>query len=199
MSSAITLKFSIYTAIQLSPTTYTVYGSGTDLSGLFSYLDVSIDHLIYTQNSVNLVTRFKITGNFDYGTTAWDDVGGGAPSNGLRFDVVHDDLADPNYDNDPTEAFPSGSIVALVNNSSLSDLSEIPSIFGSGIPESIITAIRNIDTRKIIDSGLGGGGGTFTSLSDVPGTYVGQGERIVAVNPGETALEFIDVVDGGGF
>lgn len=36
-----------------------------------------------------------------------------------------------------------------------------------------------------------GGGGPFTSLSDVPTSYSGQGGKTVAVNSGETALEFV--------
>lgn len=39
-----------------------------------------------------------------------------------------------------------------------------------------------------------GGGGTFTSLEDSPASYSGQGGKAVAVNSGETALEFVDRV-----
>ncbi|HUW09393.1 MAG TPA: hypothetical protein VM537_06650 [Anaerolineae bacterium] len=52
--------------------------------------------------------------------------------------------------------------------------------------------------------GQGGGGGgapltTFVSLSDTPGSYVGQSGKSVRVNPGETALEFVTPGAGGGF
>lgn len=40
-------------------------------------------------------------------------------------------------------------------------------------------------------TGSGGGSSTFTGLSDTPSTYTGQGGKVVAVNVGETALEFI--------
>jgi hypothetical protein len=43
----------------------------------------------------------------------------------------------------------------------------------------------------------GGGGGAFTDLTDVPSSYSGQGGKIVAVNPGATALEFITVSGTG--
>ena len=48
---------------------------------------------------------------------------------------------------------------------------------------------------------LGGGSGgerNFTSLTDTPTTYSGQGGQIVAVNSAEDALEFIDAPSGGG-
>lgn len=38
---------------------------------------------------------------------------------------------------------------------------------------------------------------TFTGLSDVPDSYSGQATKIVAVNPGETGLEFLDFTTGG--
>jgi len=42
----------------------------------------------------------------------------------------------------------------------------------------------------------GGGASAFTDLSDVPAAYTGQAGKVVAVNSGETALEFI--AGGGG-
>ncbi|WP_119071466.1 phage tail protein [Aggregatilinea lenta] len=38
----------------------------------------------------------------------------------------------------------------------------------------------------------------FLSLSDVPDDYEGQAGKVLAVNPGETALEFITPATGGG-
>jgi hypothetical protein len=37
----------------------------------------------------------------------------------------------------------------------------------------------------------------FTALTDVPSSYSGQGEKVVAVNSGETGLEFVDAATGG--
>lgn len=46
---------------------------------------------------------------------------------------------------------------------------------------------------------LGGGGSTtFTGLTDTPSSYTGQANKKVVVNGGETALEFVDDVAGGG-
>ncbi len=42
------------------------------------------------------------------------------------------------------------------------------------------------------------GGGAFTDLSDAPSSYSGQGGKVVAVNSGATALEFVDAPSGGG-
>lgn len=39
----------------------------------------------------------------------------------------------------------------------------------------------------------------FTGLTDTPASYTGQGTKLVAVNATETALEFVDVIDGGTF
>ena len=50
-------------------------------------------------------------------------------------------------------------------------------------------------TYKVVD---GGGTATFTGLTDTPASYTGAGGKIVAVNSGETGLEFIDTPSGGG-
>lgn len=53
------------------------------------------------------------------------------------------------------------------------------------------------ENRKIItitpNVGVSTGVTVFTSLLDTPPNYTGQGSKVVAVNAGETALEFIDV------
>lgn len=48
-------------------------------------------------------------------------------------------------------------------------------------------------THKITIAATGGGGGAtnFTDLADVPSSYSGEGDKILAVNTGETGLEFI--------
>lgn len=56
------------------------------------------------------------------------------------------------------------------------------------------------DTGWEILSGGGGGGVTvFTALTDTPAAYVGQAGNVVAVNVGETALEFVAPGGGGAF
>ena len=42
-----------------------------------------------------------------------------------------------------------------------------------------------------------GGASAFTGLSDTPGAYVGEGEKLVRVNAGETGLEFVEAAAGG--
>jgi hypothetical protein len=41
----------------------------------------------------------------------------------------------------------------------------------------------------------GGGGGTFLALSDTPGSFSSESLKLVRVNAGETALEFVDPID----
>lgn len=40
---------------------------------------------------------------------------------------------------------------------------------------------------------------TFAALTDTPADYTGAGGKLVAVNSGATALEFVTVIDGGTF
>lgn len=40
---------------------------------------------------------------------------------------------------------------------------------------------------------------TFAGLSDTPGAYTGEANKIVIVNAAENALEFTNVIDGGSF
>lgn len=49
-----------------------------------------------------------------------------------------------------------------------------------------------------IDTALAAAGASFLGLSDTPGSFAGQGGQVVAVNVGETALEFISPGGGGG-
>jgi len=49
-----------------------------------------------------------------------------------------------------------------------------------------------VDARRFLtENGGGGGATTFLGLTDTPASYAGQGGNVVAVNVGETALEFI--------
>lgn len=58
-----------------------------------------------------------------------------------------------------------------------------------------IKGTKNISgstTTVILDSGGGGGGSsTFIGLTDVPGSFSGAGSKVVRVNSGATALEFV--------
>lgn len=47
------------------------------------------------------------------------------------------------------------------------------------------------------DESGGGGAAAFTDLTDAPATYSGQGGKLVAVNSGATALEFVTSSSGG--
>jgi len=57
------------------------------------------------------------------------------------------------------------------------------------------------DLRGRYPSTTAGGGGTgateFTGLTDTPASYSGEGGKYVAVNSGETALEFVEAPSGG--
>ena len=44
----------------------------------------------------------------------------------------------------------------------------------------------------INNPGGSGGASAFTELADVPASYSGQGGKVVAVNSGATALEFVN-------
>jgi hypothetical protein len=52
--------------------------------------------------------------------------------------------------------------------------------------------------RVIKAGGSGTGSQAFTDLTDVPASYAGAGGKLVAVNAGADALEFVDAPSGGG-
>jgi len=56
-------------------------------------------------------------------------------------------------------------------------------------------AERAVSALTLLTGGIDIGVPTFLTLTDTPSTYSGQGGKLVAVNVGETGLEF---VDGGG-
>jgi len=57
----------------------------------------------------------------------------------------------------------------------------------------------NADLKTKLDAALviTGGASTFISLSDVPNNYTGDALKVVRVNAGETALEFVALAGGG--
>ena len=64
-----------------------------------------------------------------------------------------------------------------------------------GAPGDVLTSDGTVPSW-----GAGGGGGAtvFTALTDVPSSYVGQARKLVAVNSGETGLEFISTMQESG-
>lgn len=50
----------------------------------------------------------------------------------------------------------------------------------------------------VVNTGSGGGASAFTQLTDVPNSYVGQANKSVRVNAGETGLEFFTAGGGTG-
>lgn len=61
---------------------------------------------------------------------------------------------------------------------------------GSNITLSVVDGVITINASGSL-------GGPFTSLTDVPTSYTGQGLKIVRVNAGETGLEFATSSGGG--
>lgn len=59
-----------------------------------------------------------------------------------------------------------------------------------------ITIISDLTNQYVTGSG-GTGGGVFTDLTDVPGSYAGEALKAVRVNAGETGLEFYTPSVGG--
>ena len=53
------------------------------------------------------------------------------------------------------------------------------------------------NTLTYVDAPSGGGVETFAALTDTPGAYTGEGEKLVRVNEGETGLEFVEAAAGG--
>jgi hypothetical protein len=70
------------------------------------------------------------------------------------------------------------------------------------IPSGITLTANQSVRRNAADNAFeaytpGGGSSTFTALTDAPATYVGQTLKVVRVNAGETALEFVTLAGGG--
>ena len=72
-------------------------------------------------------------------------------------------------------------------------------IEGLGVYDSDENALFLHDGSTWVEVGSGGGGAAdFTDLGDVPAAYTGAAGKYVAVNSGETALEFVTPVGSGG-
>lgn len=69
-------------------------------------------------------------------------------------------------------------------------------IEGLGVYDSDENALYLHDGSNWVEVGSGGGAGAFTDLTDVPASYTGEAGKVLAVNGGETGLEFVTV--GGG-
>ena len=67
----------------------------------------------------------------------------------------------------------------------------------TGEKEYVCTS-ASIGAAVWVETTGGGGGGAFTDLSDVPAAYTGAAGKVVAVNVGESALEFVDPATGTG-
>jgi hypothetical protein len=67
---------------------------------------------------------------------------------------------------------------------------------GAGIPQEI-TLGTNLSITGTTLNATGGGGTTFIGLTDVPASYSGSGGKVVAVNSGATALEFVSAPAAG--
>lgn len=62
-----------------------------------------------------------------------------------------------------------------------------------------IGKLNNLEQRvKALEDGGGGGGASnFLALTDTPSSYSGEALKVVRVNAGETALEFVTLAGGG--
>lgn len=63
---------------------------------------------------------------------------------------------------------------------------------GTAVIEDGESAVIYCDGAQVFAvSGSGGGASDFTDLGDVPSSYSGEGGKLLAVNSGETAVEFV--------
>ena len=74
---------------------------------------------------------------------------------------------------------------------------------GSNVPDKPDTPSKDTEYNLQIESDgttswvEDTGGGTFTSLTDTPSAYTGEGGKFLAVNSGASAVEFVDAPSGG--
>lgn len=69
--------------------------------------------------------------------------------------------------------------------------------YGAGWNGSTNVPTKNAIYDKIEAITVGAGAVVFTDLTDVPASYSGEGLKVVRVNSGETALEFVTLAGGG--
>lgn len=94
-----------------------------------------------------------------------------------------------------------------------SDLSDFATAVGAIIDAASIGDLSDVDLTSAangqvlvyrdgvfkMEAAGGSGATTFVALTDTPASFTGAAGRIVKVNAGENALEFIEGVDGGSF
>lgn len=84
-------------------------------------------------------------------------------------------------------------ISAVINGTSIGDLNDVDL---TGASEGQVLVYRS-GTFEM--EGLPSGVTTFIELTDTPSSFATHGGKIVRVNVGGTALEFVEGVDGGTF
>lgn len=85
-------------------------------------------------------------------------------------------------------------------------LPKYPPINAGGSGATFLKSLRDVDLSgltknadgKYVLGGGGSGASTFLGLTDTPSAYTGQAGKILAVNTGETAVEFIAPPSGSG-
>jgi hypothetical protein len=82
-----------------------------------------------------------------------------------------------------------GQILVGTGSGTVSTLDPATNDFVLTLDSSTATGLKWATTSPGVSS--------FTALSDTPDSYTGQELKFVRVNSGGTALEFIDIIDGG--
>lgn len=80
-----------------------------------------------------------------------------------------------------------------------------PPMYGGGSGASFIKSMRDVNLTGLTKDSEGkyllgsgsGGSSTFLDLTDTPSAYTGEALKVVRVNAGETALEFVTLAGGG--
>lgn len=79
---------------------------------------------------------------------------------------------------------------AVLGDIKISDVKELPETIATLQNR---TQLLNQMVSNVANSATSGGATTFTDLTDVPNSYAGANGKVVAVNAGQTGLEFISV------
>lgn len=153
--------------------------------------------LAYSEQSGNLFygrisdgTPVKIGGNTDVLKLAGIEAGATANSSdaqllnranhtGTQLAATISDLA--------------AAVSAVINGTSIGDLDDVDL---TGASEGQVLVYRSGVFEM---EGLPSGVTTFVELTDTPSSFASHGGKIVRVNAGATALEFVEGIDGGTF